>query len=61
MTVEQAFSFSCFFGGNELWDITATLLSEVFHNVSTEPLVQPWLGEQFHYRHCLKVLSLLIC
>ena len=54
MTVEHA--FSCSFGGfpsirhNELRDITATLLSEVCHNVRTEPPSQPLCGEQFCYR-----------
>ena len=54
MTVEHA--FSCSFGGfpsirhNELWDITASLLSEVCHNVRIEPSLQPLSGEQFHYR-----------
>ena len=54
MTVERA--FSCSFGGfplirhNELHDITAALLSEVCHNVRTEPPLQPLSGEQFHYR-----------
>ena len=35
---------------NELHDITAALLSEVCHNVRTEPNLQPLSGEQFHYR-----------
>jgi len=54
MSVEHA--FSCLFGGfptirhNELRDITAGLLSEVCHNVRTEPPLQPLSGEQFHYR-----------
>ena len=54
MTVENA--FSCSFGGfpsirhNELRDITASLLSEVCHNVRIEPSLQPLSGEQFHYR-----------
>jgi len=54
MTVEHA--FNCSFGGfpsirhNELWDITASLLSEVCHNVRTEPPLQPLSGEQFHSR-----------
>ena len=54
MTVECA--FSCSFGGfptirhNELQDITAALLSEVCHNVHTEPPLQPFSGEKFHYR-----------
>ena len=54
MSVEHA--LSCPFGGfpsirhNELCDITAVLLSEVCHNVSVEPTLQPLSGEQFHYR-----------
>ena len=54
MTVEHA--FSCSFGGfpsirhNELQDITPALLSEVRHNVCTEPPFQPLCGEQFCYR-----------
>ena len=54
MSVEH--TFSCSFGGfqtirhNELHDITAGLLSEVCHNVHTEPPLQPLSGEQFHYR-----------
>ena len=49
MTVEHASSWS--FGGfpsirhNELQDITAALLSEVCHNVRTEPPLQPLSGE----------------
>ena len=35
---------------NELRDNTAALLSEVCHDVHTEPLLQPLSGEQFHYR-----------
>ena len=30
---------------NEIWDLTAALLSEVCHNVSTEPHLQPMTGE----------------
>ena len=54
VSVEHA--LSCPFGGfpsiqhNELHDITAALLSEVSHNVSAEPNLQPLSGEQFHYR-----------
>ena len=54
MSVEHA--LSCPFGGfpsirhNELHDITAALLSEVCHNVSVKPNLQPLSGEQFHYR-----------
>ena len=35
---------------NEIRDITATLLSEVCHNVEIEPHLQPVTGEQFSYR-----------
>ena len=35
---------------NELRDITASLLSEVCHNVRIEPSLQPLSGEHFHYR-----------
>ena len=35
---------------NQLRDITAALLSEVCHNVWTEPPLQPLSGERFHYR-----------
>ena len=54
ITVEHA--FSCSFGGfptiihNELRDITVALLSEVCHNVHTQPPLQSLSGEQFHYR-----------
>jgi len=47
---------SCPFGGfpsirhNELRDITAAFLSEVCHNVSIKPTLQPLSSEQFHYR-----------
>ena len=32
---------------NELWNFTASLLSEVCHDVSVEPHLQPLTGEQF--------------
>ena len=35
---------------NELRDITASLLSEVCHNVATEPLLQPLSGESLIHR-----------
>ena len=35
---------------NEIRDITATLLTDVCHNVSVEPLLQPLSGESLHYR-----------
>ena len=53
-TVEHA--LSCSRGGfpsirhNEIRDITADLLSEVCHNVGTEPCLQPVTGEQLTYR-----------
>ena len=51
-TVEQA--FYCAKGGfpsirhNEIRDITATLLTEVCHNVSIEPDLQPISNETMH-------------
>ena len=56
MTMSVEHALSCPFGGfpsirhNELRDITAALLSEICHNVSVEPNLQPLSGEQFHYR-----------
>ena len=47
---------SCSRGGfpsirhNEIRDITADLLSEVCHNVGTEPCLQPVTGEQLRHR-----------
>ena len=35
---------------NELHDITASLLSEVCHNVATEPRLQPLSGESMTYQ-----------
>ena len=35
---------------NEIRDITASLLTEVCHNVATEPPLQPLTGETFHLR-----------
>ena len=35
---------------NEIWDITASLMSEVCHAVGTEPCLQPVTGEQLAYR-----------
>ena len=46
----------CHLGGiptirhNEIRDITATLLTEICHNVATEPLLQPLTNESFHHR-----------
>ena len=56
MTMSVEHALSCPFGDfpsiqhNELCDINAALLSEVCHNVSVEPNLQPLSGEQFHYR-----------
>ena len=53
-TVDHA--MSCSRGGfpsirhNEIRDITADFLSEVCHNVGTEPSLQPVTGEQMRYR-----------
>ena len=53
-TVEHA--LSCPRGGfpsirhNEIRDMTATLMSEVCHNVKIEPGLQPVTGEQFEHR-----------
>ena len=47
---------SCHMGGfptkrhDEIRDITATLLTEVCHNVATEPPLQPLSGETLNYR-----------
>ena len=49
-------SMSCHMGGfptkrhDEIRDITATLLTEVCHNVATEPPLQPLSGETLNYR-----------
>ena len=54
MSIEHA--LGCPFGGfpsirhNELRDITAAFMSEICHNVSVEPTLQPLSGEQFQYR-----------
>ena len=46
----------CHLGGiptirhNEIRDLTATLITEVCHNVSTEPLLQPLSGEHFSHQ-----------
>ena len=53
LTTEHA--FSCAKGGlpsirhNEIRDITATLLTEVCHNVSVEPDLQPITNETMHF------------
>ena len=53
-TVEHA--LSCSRGGfpsirhNEIRDMTASLMSEVCHNVKIEPGLQPVTGEQFEHR-----------
>ena len=38
---------------NEIRDITANLLSQVCHNVATEPPLQPLSGETFTYRSAI--------
>ena len=49
-------ALSCKRGGftiqrhNELRDFTASLLTEVCHNVAIEPMLQPLDGETFYYR-----------
>ena len=58
LTVEHA--LSCSGGGfpsirhNEVRDITADLLSQVCHNVGTEPALQPVTDEQFTYRSAIR-------
>ena len=58
LTVEHA--LSCSRGGfpsirhNEVRDITADLLSQVCHNVGTEPSLQPVMDEQFTYRSAIR-------
>ena len=53
-TVDHA--FTCPHGGyptlrhNEIRDITAQLMSEVYPNVATEPVLQPVTNERFFYR-----------
>ena len=47
---------TCHLGGfltvrhNDIRDFTASLLTEVCHNVATEPTLQPLNGETFSYR-----------
>ncbi len=38
---------------NEIRDLTANLLSQVCHNVATEPPLQPLSGETFNYRSAI--------
>ena len=58
LTVEHA--LSCSRGGfpsirhNEVRDITADLLSQVCHNVGTEPALQPVTDEEFTYRSAIR-------
>ena len=52
-TVDHA--MTCHMGGiptirHEIRDITATLLTEICHNVATEPLLQPLTNESFTHR-----------
>ena len=53
-TVEHALSCPCgalpSIRHNEIRDLTAKLLTEVCHNVATEPTLQPLTGEQFSHR-----------
>ena len=49
-------AMTCRMGGlptirhNEIHDITATLLTEICHNVATEPLLQPLTNDSFVHR-----------
>ena len=49
-------AMTCHMGGiptilhNEIRDITATLLTDICHNVATEPLLQPLTNESFAHR-----------
>ena len=49
-------AMTCNLGGfptirhNEIQDLTASLLSEVCHNVAIEPHLQPLNGEGFHHK-----------
>jgi len=53
-SIEHA--FSCSNGAfptirhNDIWDLTADLLSEVCHDVSTKPSLQPLTGESLSLR-----------
>ena len=53
-------AMTCHMGGlptirhNEIRDITATLLTEICHNVATEPLLQPLTNESFIHRSANK-------
>ena len=38
---------------NEIRDLTASLLTEVCHNVAAEPVLQPILGESFTHRSAI--------
>ena len=48
--------YTCHMGGiptirhNKIRDITATLLTDIYHNVATEPLLQPLTNESFAHR-----------
>jgi len=39
---------------NEIWNLTASLMSEVCHNVQLELHLQPWSGETLHYRSAIQ-------
>ena len=49
-------AMTCHMGGiptiryNEIRDITSTLLTDICHNVATEPLLQPLTNESFVHR-----------
>ena len=57
LTVEHALNCKC--GGfpslrhNELWDITANLLTEICPDVQIEPMLQSLSGEQFSYQSAI--------
>ena len=53
LTVEHAFSCSCrgfpTLRHNDIRDITASMLTEVCHNVCVEPELQPLAGEEMQH------------
>ena len=54
LTVEHAFSCSCrgfpTLRHNDIRDITASMLTEVCHNVGVEPEVQPLAGVEMQHK-----------
>ena len=56
-TIDHAFNCPCgvfrSIRHNELRDITALLMSEVCHNVTIEPILQPLSGESLHPRSAI--------